>query len=342
MQHSHLSAQRRPASRRGWSLFAAAVAVTALILFTPPRAEAQGGPYPDHAIRLVIPYAPGGGLTVVGRPLAKKLSERLGQPIVIESRPGAGTTVGTAVVARAPADGYTLLLTLAAFATTPSVYANVPYDVLQDFTPISTISASTSILAVPPSVPVHTLAELREYALHKPGGVNYASSGRGGDMHLSIASLFKQTGIPGTHVPYNGGGPAVNALLAGQVDVMLVPASFGLPLVLDGRLRPIAVSSRERWKKDLPNVPTLAEAGFDGVDLDGWSGLFAPRGTPDAIVRRLNKEVNEILQQPDFRAYLESVSLTPLGSTPESFKTIVSRDVKRWKQVALQIGLQPE
>jgi tripartite-type tricarboxylate transporter receptor subunit TctC len=305
-------------------------------------AHAQDDDYPNHPIRLIVPYAPGGGLTVVGRPLAQKLSERLHQPVVIESRPGAGTTVGTAVVARAPADGYTLLLTLAAFATGPSVYAHLPYDVERDFDPVSTISASTSILAVPPSVPVHTLAELRAYAKRKPGGLNYASSGQGGDMHLSIASLFKQTGIPGTHVPYNGGGPAVNALLAGQVDVMLVPASFGLPLVLSGRLRPIAVSSRERWKKDLPDVPTLAESGFKGLDLDGWSGLFAPRGTPQAIVRRLNKEVNEILAEPDFRAYLESVNLTPLGGTPESFQSTVARDVQRWQQVALQIGLRPE
>lgn len=323
---------------RAVALLVLAVAVPG----TPGTALAQHSSYPDHAIRLVVPYAPGGGLTVVGRPLAQKLSERLGQPVFIESRPGAGTTVGTAVVARAPADGYTLMLTLAAFATGPSVYANLPYDVERDFEPISTISASTSILAVPPSVPVHTLAELREYAKRKPGGLNYASSGQGGDMHLSIASLFKQTGIPGTHVPYNGGGPAVNALLAGQVDVMLVPASFGLPLVLDGRLRPIAVSSRERWKKDLPDVPTLAESGFKGLDLDGWSGLFAPRGTPAAIVRRLNEEVNGILADPEFRAYLAGVHLTPLGGTPEAFETIVTRDVRRWQQVALQIGLRPE
>ncbi|MBV7482033.1 tripartite tricarboxylate transporter substrate binding protein [Bordetella sp. BOR01] len=336
MSYLHLYLQRQVAS------VAALLALAGATLTAALPVHAQDIDYPDHAIRLVVPYAPGGGLTVVGRPLAQKLSERLGQPVVIESRPGAGTTLGTATVARAPADGYTLLLTLAAFTTGPSVYANLPYDVEHDFAPISTISASTSILAVPPSVPVHTLAELRDYAKRKPGGLNYASSGLGGDMHLSIASLFKQTGIPGTHVPYNGGGPAVNALLAGQVDVMLVPASFGLPLVLSGRLRPIAVSSRERWKKDLPDTPTLAESGFQGLDLDGWSGLLAPRGTPDAIVRRLNKEVNGILREPEFRTYLESVNLTPLGSTPESFEAIVTRDVKRWQQVALQIGLRPE
>lgn len=305
-------------------------------------ADAQADDYPNRAIRLVVPYAPGGGLTVVGRPLAQRLSERLHQPVIIDPRPGAGTTLGTAVVARAPADGYTLLLTLAAFATGPSVYAHLPYDVERDFAPISTVSASTSILAVPPSLPVHTLAELKAYAKSKPGGLNYASSGQGGDMHLSIASLFKEVGIAGIHVPYNGGGPAVNALLAGQVDVMLVPASFGLPLVLSGRLRPIAVTSRERWKKDLPQVPTLAESGFKGVDLDGWSGVFAPAGTPASIVKKLNAEINAILAEPAFRQYLQGVNLAPLGSTPESFQATIERDVQRWKQVALQIGLSPE
>jgi tripartite-type tricarboxylate transporter receptor subunit TctC len=308
----------------------------------PLTAAAQQGAYPDHAIRLVIPYAPGGGLTVVGRPLAQKLSEALHQTVVVDPRPGAGTTVGTAIVARAPADGYTLLLTLAAFATGPSVYAHLPYDVERDFAPVTTVSASTSVLAVNPALPVHTLAELAAYAKTRPGGVNFASSGTGGDMHLSIASLFDQMGIAGTHIPFNGGGPAVNALLGGQVDVMLVPASFGLPLILDGKLRPLAVTTAERWKEDLPQVPTLAESGFHGADLNGWSGIFAPRGTPPQIVQRLNFEVNRILAEPGFRDYLSSVHLTPLGRTSESFQAIVQRDVQRWRQVALQIGLQPE
>ncbi|OZI37949.1 hypothetical protein CAL29_06190 [Bordetella genomosp. 10] len=326
-----------PFSRRR---FAAAMA--ALLLLPAARAADTASPYPDRPIRLVIPYAPGGGLTVVGRPLAQRLSERLGQPVIIDPRPGAGTTLGTAVVAHAPADGYTLLLTLAAFATGPAVYAHLPYDIERDFAPVSTVSASTSILAVPPSLPVHTLAELKAYALRKPGGVNYASSGQGGDMHLSIASLFKKAGIPGTHVPYNGGGPAVNALLAGQVDVMLVPASFGLPLVLGERLRPIAVTSPQRWRKDLTQVPTLAEAGFEGVDLDGWSGVFAPAGTPRPVIARLNREINAILAEPAFRDYLASVNLRPLGSTPQAFAATIRQDAGRWREVALQIGLQPE
>jgi len=329
-----------PMSASRYARLLSAVLLSAAALL--PAAGARAGQYPEHPIRLVIPYAPGGGLTVLGRPLAQKLSEALGQPVIVDTKPGAGTTLGTGIVARAPADGYTLLLTLAAFATGPSVYARLPYDVERDFVPIVPVSASTSILAVHPSVPATDLKELAAYARTKPGGVDYASSGTGGDMHLNIASLLDQAGIPGTHIPFNGGGPASNALMAGQVDVMLVPASFGLPLVLDGRLRPLAVTTAQRWKKDLTQVPTLAELGVADIDVNGWSGIFAPRGTPPEVVARINAEVNRILAEPQFRAFLESVYLTPLGGKPEDFRETVGSDVRKWRQVVQRIGLQPQ
>jgi tripartite-type tricarboxylate transporter receptor subunit TctC len=305
-------------------------------------APSPGGGYPSRPIRLVVPYAPGGGLTVVGRPLVQRLGELLGQPVVMDNRPGAGTTLGTSIVARAAADGYTLLFTLAAFAASPSVYANLSYDVNKDFEPISSVSASTSVLSVHPSLPIKTLPELVDYARKKAGGINYASSGTGGDQHLSIAALFNRLEAPATHIPFSGGGPAINALLGGQVDTMLVPASFGLPHILAGKLRPIAVTTPQRWKNQLTSVPSLAEFNLQDVDWDGWSGVFAPKGTPAPIVQRLNQAINTILAEPAFREYLATVHLRPLGGPAAQFAGTVRQDVQRWKTVVAQIGLKPE
>ena len=297
--------------------------------------------YPEKAVRVVVPYQPGGGLEVVGRALTQRLSETFKQQFIIENRPGAGATIGANVVAKAPADGYTLLLTLAAITVSPSVYANLPFDPTKDFSPIALVTSSSSILSVHPSVPVRTIKDFITLAKTSPGKLNYATSGTGGDMHLSAEQFFQMAGIKLTHIPYNGGGPAIIGILRGEVDAMFVPGSFGYTHIQSGRLRPVALVADKR-SPVLPNLPTLAEAGFSGFEKASWSALLGPKGTPPEVVATLNGAVSKILADDKVRSYYTERFLQPLGGTPDQLATLIRTDVSKWRRIATQVGITPE
>jgi len=284
--------------------------------------------YPVKPVRFIVPYAPGGGVDVVGRPVSQKLTELWGQPVLIENRPGAGTTLGTAAVVKAPADGYTLLLTLSALTSGPGLYPNLPYDPVRDLAPIIWIATTSYVLSVHPSVPVKSVRELIVLAKAKPGQLNYASSGQGSDPHLT-AELFKlMTGTRITHIPYNGGNPAAMASISGQVDLAFMPTVSGTPYIKAGKMRGLAISTPQR-SPVFPELPTISESGVPGYAAEAWSGLLAPVQTPRDIVVKLNSAVAKIIHAPDMATFLLARQTIPKGSSIEEFAARLRQDVEK-------------
>ena len=316
------------------------ILITALCNLLYAGVSAAASDYPTRPVRVVVPYAPGGGLDVVGRPLLKKLSEALQQQFILENRPGAGTTIGSAHVAKATPDGYTLLLTLRALSISPSIYKTLPFDPEKDLEPISLITRSGDILCVHPSVPVHNLKQLIAYGRKHAGKLNYSSSGTGSDLHLTVAMFQEVAGIRMTHIPFGGGGPALTALMSGHVDAMLVPGSFGLPFIKAGKVRPLAIDEPSR-SSNLPKVPTFKEEGFDEIS-GSWSALFAPKGTPREIVMKLNAEVGKALENSEMRSFYIERFLMPLAGTPETLAERLRNDVARWRKVVQNVGIVPQ
>ncbi|MCI3950707.1 MAG: tripartite tricarboxylate transporter substrate binding protein [Burkholderiales bacterium] len=303
-----------------------------------PAASAQQQ-YPVKPIRLIVPYTAGGGIDFVGRPIMQKLSERLGRSIIFDNRPGGGATIGTAAAARAEPDGYTLLITLSQFTIASAIMPNAPYDPIKDFHPISQLMSSSLVLVVHPSVPATSVRELILLAKAKPGEINYGSNGPGNNNHLGMELLKRMAGIDMVHVPYKGGGPAQTALLSGEISVMFLPASFGVETIKAGKARALAVSTSTR-NVALPGVPTVAEAGVPGFEVDGWWGLFAPQGTPRAIIDRLQHDLSQVMHEPKMKAFLAARGAVPVGSTPEQFAAFVARDLAKWKKLVMEAGLQ--
>ncbi|MDB5865767.1 MAG: transporter [Betaproteobacteria bacterium] len=304
-------------------------AVLALMML-PAFSAAQG--YPARAIRVVVPYAPGGGLDTVGRPVTQKLSETFGQPVILENRPGGGTTIGTSAVAKAAPDGYTLLLTLSAFAISPSLYPQLPYDPLKDFVPVSWVATSSYILAVHPAVPARSVKDLLALAKAKAGSLNYSSPGVGTDPHMAMELLQSLSGVTLNHVPYNGGGPAATAAMGGHVDLLFLPTSVGTPFVQAGKLRGIAVSTPRRSTL-MPDLPTVAESGISGFAAEAWSGILAPAGTPTDVIAKLNANIVRIVRTPEMRTLLASRMVEPVGSSAEQFAERLRADVAKWKKL---------
>ena len=297
--------------------------------------------YPQKPMRFVVPYAPGGGLDVVGRPISQKLHELWGQPVLIENRPGAGTTLGVAIAAKAPPDGYTLLLTLSSLTSGPGLYPKLPYDPVRDFAPVIWIATTSYVLAVHPSVPVKSVHELIALARAKPGQLNYASSGQGSDPHLS-AELFKlMTRTQMTHIPYSGGNPAAMAAIGGQVDLSFMPTVSGTPYVKSGKMRGLAISTPQR-SPVFPELPTIAESGVPGYAAEAWSGLLAPAHTPREIVVKLNAAVAKIVHAPDMSSFLLSRQTVPKGSSIEEFATRLRQDVEKKTQLIQQAKIRIE
>jgi tripartite-type tricarboxylate transporter receptor subunit TctC len=291
-------------------------------------ASAAAQEYPVKPLRVIVPYAPGGGLDVVGRPVSQKLTELWGQPVIIENRPGAGTTLGTSAVVKAPPDGYTLLLTLSALTSGPGLYPHLPYDPVRDLAPIIWIATTSYVLSVHPSVPVKSVRELIALARAKPDQLNYASSGQGGDPHLA-AELFKlMTGTKITHIPYNGGNPAAMAFISGQVDLSFVPTVSGTPYIKTGKARGLAISSPQR-SAVFPELPTISEAGVPGYAAEAWSGLLAPAHTPRDIVTKLNGAVAKIVLAPEMSSFLLARQTVPKGSSVEEFAARLKQDVEK-------------
>ena len=303
-------------------------------------AQAQQN-YPVRPIRLVVPSSPGGGTDITARIIAPKLGEYLGQQVVVENRPGAGTMIGGEVVARAAPDGYTLLMGISTLAINPAMYRKVPYDALKDFAPISQVVALPNVLVTHPSLPVKTVRELIAFAKPRPGQINFASAGVGTNPHLSMELFLSMTGVKMIHVPYKGSGQGVIDLIAGHVTVMTPSILTALGYVKDRRLRALGVTSAKR-AGGAPDIPTIAEAGVPGYEAVQWFGVLAPAGTPHDIVSRLHKEIVRTVQTSDIRQKLVNDGADPVGSLPVEFAAFIRSETAKWAKVAKAIGLKPE
>jgi tripartite-type tricarboxylate transporter receptor subunit TctC len=295
--------------------------------------------YPSQPIRLIVSFAAGGPTDIFARLVASKLEKELGQPIIVENKPGGGSNIGSEFVAKAKPDGYTLLVGTVANATNMGIYKNLGYDTARDFAPITQIMSSPSVLVVNNNLPVRSLSELIAYAKARPGKLSYASSGAGGMQHHAGELLKLRTGIDVIHIPYKGAAPALTDVIGGTVDFGFKTASGVMPAILSGKVRPLAVAGSARLAQ-LPDVPTMAEAGMPDLEADSWNGLFAPAGTPPAIINRLANATIAILKTPEIKERFAAISATPIGSTPEEFSKYVKAEIAKWGMVAKQANVQ--
>ena len=303
---------------------------------------ARADDYPSRAVNLIVPFPPGGSTTVMARNVADKLSAALGQQIVVENRGGAGGTLGTRFVAKAPPDGYTILLSYTAtMAIAPAMNANAGYDPHKDFTPIGMIGFAPNVLVVHPSMPVHSIAELIAYAKAAPAPLQYGSPGVGTVNHLAGEYLASEAGLKLQHVPYKGNGPAISDLLGGHIPMMFLPIPVALGNVKAGTLRALAITTAKRSSL-LPDLPTLAESGVPGFDAALRYGLMAPAGTPPAVIARLNRELNAALASEDVKERLATEGAESLPGTPEAYAADVAGDEKKWGGLVKKLGLKVE
>jgi len=300
-------------------------------------AQSRTPDYPTRPVRVVVPFSPGGAVDGPMRLLAEGLTKRLGQAVFVENKPGAGATIGTELVAKAAADGYTLLLASQTNAISATLYSKLPYDSIEDFTPISLIGREPGVVVVHPSLPVRTLQELIAYVKAHPGEVDYASSGNGSGQHLFAALLCSMTGMKMNHVPYRGSGQATTDVLGGQVKVAIPGTAGMVGHIRAGKLRALAVTGAKR-SPQLPDVPTVAEAGVPGYEAYIWMGLLAPKGTSPAIVERLHREVVSVLATDDVKRYMEGAGIEIVGSTPASFGTFYRAEKALWAKVIRETG----
>jgi len=301
----------------------------ALIASAAPAAAADD--YPNHAIRMIIPFAPGGSNDVVGRIIANQLGEKLGKQVFVDNRPGAGGVVGSDLAAKADPDGYTLLIISIAHAVDPWLY-KTPFDPVKDFAPVSIIATGTNVLSVNPNVPVHSVKELLDLAKAKPGVLNYASAGNGTLPHIEGELLKASAKIEMNHVPYRGGGEALTGLLAGQVQVMFSVLTQMLPYIQEGRLRGLAISSATRSKL-APEIPTMVESGFDQFVTTSINGLVAPPNTPIEIRRQLSEAVKAALASADVQRSLANIGGEPRPSSPEEFASYLAGAQQHWAHI---------
>ena len=301
--------------------------------------EAAAQKWPDKGVRIVTPFAPGGGTDVFARILAQRFSEVFGQQFIVDNRPGAGSTTGTEFVARSPADGHTLLMTSASFTFNPGLYPKLRYDSLKDFAPVSQVVKVPHVVLVLPSLPVKNLQDLVRIAKAKPGEVFYASSGPGSALHLAGALFAIQTNTQLTHVPYKGGPAAATAVMSGEATVSFSTIETVLSLIQAKRLRPLAVSTRERTPA-LPDVPTVMEAGYKDYEVIGWFGLLAPGGTPPAVVDALSTEISRMMTTPAMRDRAAQEGATPVGNKPAEFERFLRSEIARWTPIIQKTGIK--
>lgn len=304
-------------------------------------AVAQAQPYPSRPIRLVIPFSPGGATDVPGRLITQKLAERFGQQIIVDNRPGAGSAIGSEIVARAQPDGYTLLLTGTPFAVIPALYPKLAFDPAKDFAPVMQVALAPNVLVVHPSLPVRSVKELIALAQAQPGRINYASGGTGGAQHLFASLFMTMAKINLTHIPYKGSGPATADLLGGHVKVGLPGISIAIPHAKAGRMVPLAVTSARRAPQ-IPEVPTIDESGVAGYDAAVWFGIFAPKGTSAAIIDRLHDAIVQAVRMPDVEnGYLASGNVA-ITSRPDEFGAFIRNELVKWGRVVREAGIQGE
>jgi tripartite-type tricarboxylate transporter receptor subunit TctC len=311
----------------------------AALLMGVPAALAQE--YPAKPIRVVVPFPPGGGTDFMGRVIMQKVGENLGATVVIDNRGGAGSSIGTEIVARSPADGYTVLIVSGAHAINPSIYPKLPYDSVRDFAPVTMFTSGPGLLVVHPSVPAKSVRELIALAKSRPGQLNYASAGIGTPPHLA-GELFKTMArVNIVHVPYKGNGPAYTDLIGGHVSVMFPNVSTATAHVRAGKLRALAVTTKSRTPI-APDLPTISEAGVPGYDVSSWYGLLAPAGTPAAVVAKLQREIARVMRLPDVSEKLTSQGLDIVGNTPEEFAAIIKAEIVKWAKVVKASGAKAD
>jgi tripartite-type tricarboxylate transporter receptor subunit TctC len=304
-------------------------------------ASAVAQNYPSRPIRIVCPYVAGGGSDFVARTIALKLTETIGQSVVVDNRPGGGTNIGAELVARSAPDGYTIFLGGTPTAVNVTLYKKLPFDVLNDFAPITETTVAPNLLVVHPSLPVRTVKDLIALAKSRPGQLTYGSAGIASSNHLSGALFKTMAGIDIVHVPYKGGGAAVTDLLAGNISMYFSTTPSSMPHVRTGRLRALAVTSAKR-SGIVPNIPTMAEAAVPGFEMSAWHALFAPAGTPPAVVKKLADEVVRALRQPDVRERLAAQGVDAIGTTPEELAAVVKENIAKYAKLVKAADIRIE
>jgi len=299
-------------------------------------ASAGAQDYPNRPLRMVVPYAAGGGVDIVARAVSQELSKRIGQPVVVENRTGAGSNIGSDFVAKAAPDGYTLLMASPANAINMSLYRKMPYDTQRDLAPVALVGAVPSVLVANPALPAATVAELIALAKAKPGSLNYGSGGSGTSEHLSAEMFKSQAGIDLVHVPYKGGANAMTDVISGQLSLMFTNMLGAMPYIRSGKLKAIAIADARR-SPSLPDVPTFAESGFKDYEVSVWWGVMAPAKTPPPIIAYLNREIVASLGAPELKERLDSMGARIIGGTPEQFGAFITAEIGRWSK-AVQVS----
>lgn len=326
-------------SRR--ALLGTAAATLALATLPAGLRSARAQSLIQRPVKIIVPFSPGTGMDSLARIVGNPLQQRSGQPVVIENRVGASGNIGSQVVATAPADGYTLMVTANTFVMTPPLYRNVPYDVVKDFAPIGQMALGQLVLVLHPSVKAANLKEFIALAKAQPGKIDYASPGNGTPQHLAMESFKLAAGINLNHIPYKGSGGAVQDLLGGTVGVMIMPVHTALPYLADNRIRVLGLTGAERSTM-APQIPTLAEQGVTGFEVDLWYGMYAPAKTPPDMVKHLNAELNQILSDPGVRETIQKQGMLVRTGTPDALAQLTVRDLARWTKVIDDAKIQPE
>jgi tripartite-type tricarboxylate transporter receptor subunit TctC len=332
--HSRAIRAAHPTRRRSLLLATAA----AILATAAAPAFAQGGGYPSKPITMVVPFPPGGPTDLVARVLAQKLSEQLGQNVLVDNRGGANGNIGAQLVAKAPADGYTLLYNTSSIALSPALYKSVSYDVQKDFAPVALVAVVPLALVTHPSVPASNVKEFVAYAKAHPGKLSYGSAGNGNVTHLGAFQFVQANGIDAAHVPYKGSAPADVDLVGGQIQFMTDTVNSVMAFVRDKRMKMLAVTTARRMSL-FPDVPTLAESGMPGFEVGAWQGVMVPAGTPAPVVERLNAEIVKALKASDVRERLALQGAEPLGSTPAEYGAYVRKELARWAGVVKATGV---
>ena len=317
--------------------------IVALLALTFVDASAQNAPpsYPTKFIRFIVPYAPGGSSDVLARTISQKLNDALGQTLVIDNRPGAGSMIGTDIAAKSPADGYTIILSDMPHTINPSIYAKVPYDPIRDFAPVTLIGVSPMFLFAHPSLQATNIKEFIALAKTQPGKIAIASGGTGATTHLMAELLQTHAGIKLNHVPYKGAGPALSDVVAGQVPATFTSMANAAPFAKSGRLRILGVTTSKRMAA-FPDVPTFEESGVSGMVVEHWWGVMAPAGVPKAIIDKLRAAIVNAVNSPEVRERFTALSVEPRTTTPEQFRALLASDVKRWAKVVKGAGIHIE
>ena len=305
----------------------------AFVLIACGTLQAAAQNYPDRPVRLIVPFAAGGANDIVARLIQPSLERTLGQPIIVENRTGASGIIGTDLVAKSPPDGHTLGVALATHSVNPAVNPKMPYDTEKDLAPVILIGKNPLMFVVNANVPAKTVAEFATLAKANPDKFNYSTPGAASQAHLVMSQWSNLAGLKIQHIPYRGGAPAILSTVQGDTQISVMSSLVSAPHIEAGKLRAIAIGSTQR-DPQFPNVPTMAEAGFPDVEAVTWVGMFAPAGTPRAIVERLNAEINRIIKEPDIRSKLTQQGIAPVGGTPEEFGAYISAEIRRWTAVA--------